>query len=304
MPPVPWETDVNTHCEKVVFTLGRAASILSDPKLRQPKREWLSDHTLASVGIKGALNGIERKAETGYRRLLATIVFSNWSILAHGTVTRPGLCQRILGDEIERGKRALGLYESVSDSTRDRLDRHFVKKCPKQPVLARLWASPFCGRGKEARPGRRRWARPRHPGSMFETACQVLGVVQAVVSRLRTMMAYVVDDSMHDDRKSYLQGVSQRIGESFTAGGKTIAAGSKSIRRFLPKRRSRKGASIRPLPIIRMEDGTFATSFAQGQKCWQRHFGLQEHAEFVTREALVDRVSDKELRGKKKIRAS
>ena len=65
--------------------------------------------------------------------------------------------------------------------------------------------------------------------------------VEAIVTKLRTLLGYVVDDSLWKDRKAHLQSISRTMGESLQEKGKNTAEAFAMIRRFVPKGRGRKG---------------------------------------------------------------
>ena len=150
-PPVPWTADVHTHCADFISLANTAADMLSDPKLRAPKLEWMSPQTHTLVKTKGLLLRMDRQAEKGGRELSLSVVFSHWNSTVRGPLSGPCTQAKLMHKERDRSKRVSQLLDSVSESVRSRLDKHFIRTCPKNKILAKLWSSPYFGCGGSKR---------------------------------------------------------------------------------------------------------------------------------------------------------
>ena len=108
------------------------------------------------------------------------------------------------------------------------------------------------------------------------------------VSRLRTVVTELrhirpaFRQSLRRDKGQYLSEVAAQAAVTQT---KDVV---RRLRPLLgPPRRKQRGAA--PLPAVRLEDGTFATSPEEADARWLRHFSAAEHGGPIDPEELIDR---------------
>ena len=76
--PVPWRVDVHSHCDEISDLAYAAAEVVSDPKAREPKKDWITEGTFRLTRIKSMLLPMGRNAGRLRDRVIKSECFSCW----------------------------------------------------------------------------------------------------------------------------------------------------------------------------------------------------------------------------------
>ena len=119
--------------------------------------------------------------------------------------------------------------------------------------------------------GRGAWA-PDAAGRAASWLAQIdVSVARAVAALNRSTAA--IRQAVKLDRVAYLQGLVANVALCDLRSPKRLFA---AVRRAFPAARSARTSSLLPLPAIRLEDGTLATTPAERTQRWRDFFGSQE----------------------------
>ena len=94
------------------------------------------------------------------------------------------------------------------------------------------------------------------------------------------------------DRLQYLDGLRDNISLQDMRNPKALY---QAVRKAFPQARASRRRSFRPLPAVRLEDGTLATDKAARLARWERFFGEQEAAQIVTQADYLQAFADPDI---------
>ena len=123
--PTPWHTDVHTHCDRFTQIANATADILSDPKAKTPREEWISPETFTQLRIKGLLFDLGKSARRGSTLMALSNTFSLWKSRTLDPVSGFRRTDGFKRREEDRERSAIALLREVSLSVRSRLDPFF-----------------------------------------------------------------------------------------------------------------------------------------------------------------------------------